>query len=226
MRAIMETGFDLVYLTAVIAMGIWMVRASRGREQVKLFGVMALVLGCGDAFHLLPRAYALCTDGLYAHAAALGAGKLITSITMTAFYVLLYEIARRRYHLKSKPLTGAVYALAAARIALCCCPGNEWLSPAAPLSWGIARNLPFAALGIVIIVLFFVETRKTGDRPLRFLWLAVTLSFGFYLPVVLWADRVPAVGALMIPKTCAYVWIVWMGFQMARAGTKKSIDKI
>ena len=40
------------------------------------------------------------------------------------------------------------------------------------------------------------------------MWLTIVLSFGFYIPVVLWADAVPLIGMLMIPKTCAYVWTV------------------
>ena len=38
------------------------------------------------------------------------------------------------------------------------------------------------------------------------------LSFGFYIPVVLWADTFPMIGMLMIPKTCAYVWTVLIGY--------------
>ena len=48
------------------------------------------------------------------------------------------------------------------------------------------------------------------------MWLAIVLSFAFYIPVVLWADVVPLVGMLMIPNTCAYVWVVWMGFSEFR----------
>ena len=51
------------------------------------------------------------------------------------------------------------------------------------------------------------------------MWLAVSLSFAFYIPVVLWADAVPLMGMLMIPKTCAYVWIVWMGWTAVRQET-------
>jgi hypothetical protein len=44
--------------------------------------------------------------------------------------------------------------------------------------------------------------------------LAVALSFGFYLPVVLFSGTFPIVGVLMIPKTMAYVWIVLMGWKL------------
>ena len=89
MQAIMETGFDIIYLCTVIFLGVQMIKGAK-KEQTRLFGIMAVVLGGGDAFHLIPRAYALCTDGLEAHVQALGAGKLITSITMTIFYLILY----------------------------------------------------------------------------------------------------------------------------------------
>ena len=49
--------------------------------------------------------------------------------------------------------------------------------------------------------------------------LAVALSFGFYLPVVLFSGVAPAVGMLMIPKTMAYVWIVSMGWKLYRQGS-------
>ena len=54
---------------------------------------------------------------------------------------------------------------------------------------------------------------------------AVILSFGFYLPVVLFSGIAPAVKVLMIPKTLAYVWIVLMGWQLYRqsAGEKESL---
>ena len=48
---------------------------------------------------------------------------------------------------------------------------------------------------------------------LKNFWLAIVISFGFYLPVVLFADAVPAIGMFMIPKTCAYVWMALMGYR-------------
>ncbi|MBS5065085.1 MAG: hypothetical protein KHZ58_15050 [Hungatella hathewayi] len=213
MQAIMETIFDVVYLCTVITLGIRMVMGAGEKKQVKLFGIMAVTLGCGDAFHLVPRAYALCTDGLANHAASLGFGKFVTSVTMTIFYVILYHIWRQRYEVTDrKELTTAVYALAIVRIALCFMPGNDWLSANAPLSWGIYRNIPFAFLGLLMIVLSYQKAKETKDTAFRYMWLAITLSFGFYIPVVLWADAYPLVGTLMIPKTCAYVWMVWMGY--------------
>ena len=100
MQAIMETLFDAVYLISVITIGILMIRGSRGNAQFRLFGFMAVVLGAGDAFHLIPRAYALCTTGLEHYTVPLGLGKWITSVTMTIFYVLLYYVWRQRYQVR------------------------------------------------------------------------------------------------------------------------------
>ena len=213
MQAIVETLFDAVYLVTVITLGILMIRGSKGNAQFRLFGLMAVVLGAGDAFHLVPRALALCTTGLESYTVPLGLGKWITSVTMTVFYVLLYYVWRQRYQIMGRNgLTAAVYALAAARAALCMMPQNQWLSADAPLVWGIYRNIPFALLGLLIIVLFYKSAKEHGDRAFRWMWLTIVLSFGFYIPVVLWADAVPLIGMLMIPKTCAYVWTVLIGY--------------
>lgn len=218
MQAIMETGFDIVYLATVLTLGIKMLRQCGDRAQFRLFGAMAVVLGAGDAFHLVPRAVALCTTGPENYTVALGAGKWITSITMTVFYILLYYVWRLRYQVQGhRGVTALVWVLAALRIGLCMMPQNRWLSADAPLSWGIWRNLPFAALGLVVIVLFFRSAREYEDKAFRWMWLTIVLSFGFYIPVVLWADTVPVIGMLMIPKTCAYVWTVVIGWRAMKA---------
>ncbi len=190
MQAIVETLFDAAYLITVITIGILMIRRSKGNVQYTLFGWMAVVLGAGDSFHLIPRALALCTTGLESYTFALGLGKWITSVTMTVFYVL-----------------------AAARVVLCMMPQNRWLTGGAPLAWGIYRNIPFALIGLLVIVLFFRSAKAQDDRAFRWMWLTIVLSFGFYIPVVLWADVVPMIGMLMIPKTCAYVWTVLIGYK-------------
>lgn len=214
----MEPVFEIPYLIGVVTLGILILRMAKGDRQFTLFGAMAVILGCGDAFHLVPRMYALLTDGLENHVTALGFGKLVTSITMTVFYVLLYHVWQYRYGIKqSAELNAAIYSLAAARVILCLFPQNCWLSADAPLSWGIYRNLPFTALGLVVIVLYYTQAKQRQDNAFKFMWLAVSLSFAFYIPVVLWADRIPVIGMLMLPKTCAYVWIVWMGYADAKA---------
>ena len=216
-QALVETIFDICYLCGVIIAGIVLAAKSGTNPLVKKFGLMAVLLGAGDAFHLVPRMYALWTDGLEANAAALGIGKLITSITMTVFYLILYYIWRERYHVTGRnALTATMWGLSAVRILLCALPQNDWLSYDQPLFYGILRNIPFTVMGILIIVLFAVEVKKSDDRTFRFMPLAVILSFAFYIPVVLFGSLIPLLGMLMIPKTLAYVWIVAMGWKLYR----------
>jgi hypothetical protein len=217
MQAIMEPVFEVPYLIGVVILGFLILRMAKGNKQFILYGIMAIVLGCGDAFHLVPRMYALLTDGIANHVSSLGFGKMVTSITMTVFYVLLYHVRKIRFNqTRTTALTAMVYLLAVMRVVLCLLPQNKWLSADAPFIWGIYRNIPFIILGIIVIFVFFRDARQNNDRAFRFMWLAITLSFAFYVPVVLWADTIPIIGMLMIPKTCAYVWIVWMGYADAK----------
>ena len=189
-QAIAETTFDVLYLSAALIVGITMLIKGKSR-LVKKAGCMATLLGAGDAFHLIPRCYALFTTGLEKNAAALGIGKFITSITMTIFYLILYFIWRDYYQIKErKDLTKIMYGLT------------------------VLRNIPFAIMGIIIIIIFAQEIKRTNDKVFRFIPIAVALSFGFYLPVVLFSGIAPIVGILMIPKTLAYVWVIWMGWQL------------
>ena len=135
---------------------------------------------------------------------------------MTIFYLLLFRIWELRYNRHRPLLRTGMYLLALLRMALYFFPQNAWTSPNAPLSWGILRNVPFALMGLWIIVLFYQQAKQKEDFDFKYMWLAITLSFLFYIPVVLWADTLPMIGMLMIPKTLAYVWVVWMGYQMMK----------
>ena len=144
------------------------------------------------------------------------------SVLCTVFYVLLYYVWRKRYQIEGqKNVTVAVYALSAVRVVLCMMPQNRWLTNHTPLTWGILRNVPFALLGLLIIVLFYRSAKQNNDKAFRWMWLTIVLSFGFYIPVVLWADVNPLIGMLMIPKTCAYVWTVLIGYNAMKAETGK-----
>lgn len=227
MQAIMETTFDIVYLITVTTLGVLMIKNARGNKQYTLFGIMAVILGLGDAFHLVPRAVALSTTGLENFTVSLGIGKFITSITMAVFYLILYYVWRKRYEITGrKELTLTMYALTLIRIVLCLFPQNAWTSPNPPLSWGIYRNIPFALMGLIIIVLFYKSAKEHQDEPFKFMWLTIVLSFAFYIPVVLWADKYPLVGMLMIPKTCAYVWTIWIGFSDMKKRNKRISSSI
>lgn len=209
-----EPIFDIVYLlTVFIAGGLLYATAETGSLRWQ-YAVMALILGIGDSFHLIPRIYALTDKKGRDHTESLGRGKFITSITMTLFYLFLWEIGKGYYQFETGSLLSIlVYSLAGLRILLCILPQNRWTDKNPPLQWAILRNIPFFLLGMIVMLLFMIGTiQSRGGLP--FLWLAVLLSFAFYLPVVLFSGKNPKVGMLMLPKSCAYVAIVLMGFTL------------
>ncbi|MEE0871960.1 MAG: hypothetical protein UIH27_00630 [Ruminococcus sp.] len=207
MPALPESIFDICYLIFAITSGLLLLKNSRDRKELRFYGTMTLLLGCGDAFHLVPRVLNYWVSGDFT--ASLGIGKLITSVTMTIFYLLMEYARRERYHIEGeKPWLVTVWILSIFRIALCSFPQNGWTSAAPSLLWGILRNIPFAVLGIVTVILWLRSAKK--DKTFSLMWLAVTLSFLFYIPVVLFSQALPLIGMLMLPKTCMYIWMIAM----------------
>jgi hypothetical protein len=209
MASIMETIFDILYLIISIGLGILIIFKSKNKAFL-IFGIAVSLLGLGDAFHLVPRIYAINNGGTENFPYWLGIGTLVTSITMTIFYLLLYRFYQIRYHKNNKVITAILYILALARIVLCALPQNRWVDADAPYIWGIIRNIPFLIMGIIVIVLFFRDASK--DKRFKFFWLAIALSFGFYLVVVIGSEYLTILGMMMLPKTICYIYMIIMGF--------------
>ena len=199
-----ESTFDILYLLFAIVSGCVLLTRARDRT-VRLMGAAALVLGCGDAFHLVPRVLNYFADGDFT--AALGIGKLVTSLTMTVFYLLLYYIRQERFGEREKGgVTALLWILTGLRVVLCLFPGNGWMTNGGDMTWAILRNIPFVLLGAAVCLLYF---RKRGeDRILAPVWLYILLSFLFYIPVAVGAGLVPMLGMLMLPKTVCYILLI------------------
>jgi len=199
-----ESTFDILYLLFAIAAGIFMILRSRSKTG-RMMGLAALILGSGDAFHLVPRVinYFSSSD----MTAALGIGKLVTSVTMTFFYVLMYYIWTDVFSReKTRRAAVTVWSLTALRVILCLLPGNDWINNGNSMTWGIIRNIPFVILGAYICYLWF-KTR-TGDKVLRPMWILIAFSFAFYIPVAVFAGILPILGMLMLPKTICYIIMI------------------
>ena len=79
MQAIMETIFETGYLAFALVSGFFLIAKSKGKLEYIVLTIAILLLGIGDAFHLIPRMIALNTDGLLNHQTALGV-ELVFSI--------------------------------------------------------------------------------------------------------------------------------------------------
>ena len=199
-----ESTFDIIYLLFAVISGIIMLVKAE-KKTGKLMGLATLILGLGDAFHLVPRVLNYFVEADFT--AALGIGKLVTSITMTLFYVLVYYIYLGYFKQEeNKKITIAVWALTMVRIALCLLPQNGWKENSADMTWGIIRNIPFTLLGLLIVALFYQKRKQPGR--FKSVWLLVLLSFAFYIPVAIGAGKVPILGMLMLPKTVCYMLLI------------------
>ncbi len=204
-----EAIFNALYLASALTIGIILMVTAGGWNVRALAGSMALLLAAGDAFHLIPRILSIFGHDEERFRRPLGIGKMITSVTMTFFYVILWHLGLLLYQPNDVVLwTAVVYGLALLRIVLCILPQNRWEEKNSPEKWGIWRNLPFTAMGLLVSVLFFLF--RADPRGIGPVWAAVLMSFLFYLPVVFFSRKYPQIGMLMLPKTLMYVWILAM----------------
>ena len=211
---IVETIFDLSYLLTVLISAVLLYITSEAGSLRLQYALMALTLGAGDAFHLVPRICSMADKKGCNYTAVLGAGKFIASITMTIFYIILWEIGKVNYIFNANIFISIIiYGCALLRIILCILPQNRWKSSNPPLIWGIIRNIPFFILGMTVMMFYLIGAVNTGGG-LSFVWLAIMISFACYMPVVLFSQSHPKVGMLMLPKSCAYAAIVLMGFSL------------
>lgn len=82
-------------------------------------------------------------------------------------------------------------------------------------------------MGIGIIIICLIIAKKNNDKSYLIMAIMVILSFGFYIPVALFADVLPVIGILMIPKTLAYVGVVVIGLVKHRKWVKaEQIDSV
>lgn len=212
---LMEAVFDIGYLTFDLIAGILFFAFSRGRILFILYGLLTLTLCGGDAFHLLPRVKRALKGSNDRIRKQLGIGLQVSSITMTAFYILLLYIWKYTFCELKAPaaLEIIIWVSALVRIIICLLPQNNWCGEQGNPKLSLLRNSVFAVTGIGVIILYAISGNTYGYHMNRMI-AAIIISFGCYLPVTLLSRKMPKIGMLMIPKTCAYIWMIVMGLQL------------
>lgn len=221
MMAVMESVFDLLYLMFITFLGLSLLFEKKKISY--LYAAMTLILALGDSFHLIPRIIShFSYKGFEANIAILSWGEFVTSIGMTIFYFLFYYYYRAISKDKSSLKLISIYILSLLRIILILLPQNMW-GTKGDYIFSIIRNIPFLIMGILLIIFTFKHKEKNG---LRNMYIYILLSFVFYIPVVLFARFIPVFGALMIPKTLAYISLIYQGYKsMVRKLENKSLIK-
>lgn len=215
MPDVMEAIFDACYLTFDLIAGILFFVFSKGNALFILYGILTLTLCGGDAFHLVPRIIRTGRGSSEKINRQLGIGLQVSSITMTVFYIILLYIWKLTFPEISSPVAieAIIWISAVIRIVICFLPQNNWCGKEGNLKLSIIRNAVFAVTGIGVIILYAISGNANGYHMTRMV-AAIIISFGCYLPVTLFSKKMPKIGLLMIPKTCAYIWVIVMGLQL------------
>lgn len=206
MPQIGEAIFCIIYLLfGCIAGGVMLIHSNRNMTS-NILGILTLVLAGGDSFHLVPRIINAFSDKFEKYEFWAGLGLMVSSITMTVFYILLYIACGNMSGEKADASAYglwyyALLVLSIIRIICCLLPQNNWFNKEGNPKLGVIRNIPFIGVGIIAIYGCIIA----GQIGMA---IAIVISFACYLPVVFFAKKTPMVGMLMIPKTIAYMWII------------------
>ena len=212
---VMEAIFDAAYLIFDLIAAILFFLISKGNVLFILYGILTLALCGGDAFHLVPRIKIAVWGSNERIKKQLGIGLQVSSITMTAFYIILMYIWKFTFPEYKVPviIEAIIWISAIVRMVICLFPQNNWCTEEGTRTLSVFRNAVFAITGIGVILLYLISGNAYGYHMTRMV-AAIIISFGCYLPVTLFSKTKPKVGLLMIPKTCAYMWIIAMGLQL------------
>lgn len=223
LRMWVEILFNIAYLVTIGILIAAMVRrqpdvpVDRQPLTQRFIWAFAL-LALGDVGHVGFRVLAYALGDLETTVNLLGPevslvdiGALSTATTVTFFYVLMLMVWHQHFGQRYGWFGMLLFATAAARLVIMAFPQNEWNRVVPPWGWSVARNLPLILQGLGVTYLILRDAAQQRDRTFTRIGWMIIASFAFYTPVILFIQRVPMLGMLMIPKTVAYVAIAWMG---------------
>ncbi len=230
------TAINLTYLGILwplfIAAIIRIPHLSTGQRRTALWVLVALfLLAFGDSFHLISQAYATFTGvnppSPFWGLTWIGFGRLASSITLTIFYLCLLFYCRRKFDLRWTRWLWLLPVSFAVRMVLLTFPQNHW--DGERTLWSIWRNIPFVIQGVGVMVILFQQAPRHSfplRRQLQALAYAMLVSFATYSGTVVGVFWHPAFGALMLPKTIAYVVIAWLlySIEFRRSDENSSTD--
>ena len=205
-----ESVFCIGYLLFDLTAGI--IFLVNGSDRLfLLYGIMTLLLGFGDAFHLVPRVVKHIKGESERVRWWMNFGLAVTSVTMTVFYIILFYIWKIQNAVQSTQtiFTFIIWCMALARIAICLLPQNDWFGDGNK-KLSLCRNIIFSIIGAAEIILFLIMGGSYGIT----MAVCIFFSFLFYVPVTLLAKEKPKIGMLMIPKTVMYIIMISLGLAM------------
>ena len=233
----MEILFNVLYLITVwVLVYLMTINLKIVREEDKnttsLIRTAFFLLALGDSGHVGFRVIAYALGGLETNVFLLGKsinlvglGSLSTAITVTFFYMLLVYVWKNHFDKSLNIFAYFLLGTGILRLILMALPGNDWGSIVPPQPMSLVRNAPLVIQGLGILYLFFKDARQKKDTTFQWIGWMILASFTFYAPVILFVQKIPLIGMLMIPKTCAYLAIAIIAYKNLWKETKL-VDKL
>ncbi len=220
-----EILFDVSYLVAVWWMVALMTKkmsavAEKEQKVARFIRLAFILLAAGDTGHVGFRAAAALAGNIDAEVkvfgtpmALTGIGMLTTAVTVTFFYMIMIYVWKERYQQKHSWFTYTLLATGIVRLVMMSLPANDWGAVTPPEPFGIIRNIPLMIQGLGALGLILYDAYRTQDSPFILIGWMIAVSYFFYTPVILFAQKVPMLGMLMIPKTLAYLAIAVIAYK-------------
>jgi hypothetical protein len=224
-RMWMEVTFNIAYLIVVWTLVILMIArrevvAPENRKVARWITWAFALLALGDTGHVGFRVIGYALGDMEATFPVLGMqvswvglGALATAYTVTVFYMLALLAWKDRFEKPPGWFGWALIAAGIARLIFMALPVNDWNRAVPPQPWSTIRNIPLIIQGLGVAYLILRDAAQRGDKLFAGIGVSILVSYACYLPVILFVQRAPLIGMLMIPKTMAYVAIAILAYR-------------
>jgi len=224
MRIWVEIIFNITYLIVIWGLVITMFRrrgelSGERRRLADLITVAFALLALGDTGHVGFRVWAYALGGLESQVTVLGrtislvgAGALMTAVTVTLFYMIMLEVWRVRFNRRYGTFEYILLIAGVTRLYMLTLSINEWWRVVPEQPWSTIRNIPLMIQGLGLAYLILRDAIARKDTTFRWIGISILVSYACYIPVILFVQQAPLVGMLMIPKTIAYVAIGFLAY--------------
>lgn len=217
MQKIIEPIGFLIYLIIVLYMGIYMYRNHKANKVHMGFASLALTLALVDATLMLPRIYAIWTDGIEEHLKLVGIGRIGQALILCLFYAMINDLYKTRFELKKKlPIDKLFYFLLIFRVVTVFFPQNKWFDLVVNKEFLMIRTVPIIVFALLMAVVIGIHSLKRND--LGFLAFGVFMLLGsiFIEPSLLSGESVTRLYVFTAFRGLFFVLMLFVGFSEVR----------
>jgi hypothetical protein len=220
-----ETIFNILYLTSIWWLTIAMYKRlpnvdEKQKPVARLIVAAFALLALGDSGHVGFRVLALVFGGPESTVMIGGEpirwislGTLATTATVTIFYVMVLIIWQKRFDKEYGWFGIFLFFMAIVRMVMTMLPINDWNASMPEQPWATYRNIPLMIQGLGVAYLILRDAKEAGDKAFTQIGYMILVSYAFFIPVILFVQKMPLIGMLMIPKTLAYVAIAVIAYK-------------